>query len=41
MNSNKSECAPNTFLSDWDSIKWDFIQKKVRRLQMRIAKAIN
>jgi RNA-directed DNA polymerase len=40
MNSDKSECVPNTFLSEWDSIKWDFIQKKVKRLQMRIAKAI-
>ena len=32
--------APDARFSNWNSIPWDTVEKKVRRLQVRIAKAI-
>jgi len=32
--------APSAWHDDWDSINWDTVTSQVRRLQMRIAKAI-
>ena len=32
--------APSTCIDSWDAIDWQNVERQVRRLQMRIAKAI-
>jgi hypothetical protein len=36
----RSTGAPSGLPKDWKSIEWKKVQKAVRRLQMRIAKAV-
>jgi RNA-directed DNA polymerase len=40
MKSDHKDCAPETFPIHWNSIVWKKVKKKVRSLQLRIAKAI-
>ena len=37
MNVEDSTCALSQSATDWDSIQWKIIGKRVKRLQMRIA----
>jgi len=40
MNVEVSTCALSRSATDWDSIQWKTVGKRVKRLQMRIAKAV-
>ena len=39
MKSNKTDCAPETRLTKWNSIDWKKLKQSVKSLQIRIAKA--
>jgi hypothetical protein len=40
MNVETSTCALSRSAAEWDSIQWKTVGKRVKRLQMRIAKAV-